>query len=52
MCPVCLTTAALSAAGVSSGAGALALAAGKWRAMGNWLRNFARPPRLNWRRQG
>jgi hypothetical protein len=31
MCPFCITTAVLSAAGASSGAGVVAMAAGKWR---------------------
>jgi len=37
MCPLCITTAALSAAGASSGAGALALLARKWRTLRRWL---------------
>jgi hypothetical protein len=31
MCPLCITTAALTAAGTTTGAGALALVASKWR---------------------
>jgi len=31
MCPLCITTAALSAAGAASGAGVIAVAASRWR---------------------
>ena len=40
MCPLCITTAVLSAAGASSGAGAIAVAASRWRSaalVGQWL---------------
>ena len=37
MCPVCITTAVLSAAGATSGAGVIAVAAGKWRALRRWF---------------
>ena len=37
MCPLCITTVALSAAGATSGAGLLAVAASKWRVL---LRRF------------
>jgi hypothetical protein len=33
VCPVCITTAVLSAAGASSGAGVVAVAARKWRTL-------------------
>jgi hypothetical protein len=36
MCPVCITTGVLTAAGATSGAGAMALAASKWRAVLRW----------------
>jgi hypothetical protein len=38
MCPLCITTAALSVAGAASGAGVIAVAASKWRRLKNWLR--------------
>jgi hypothetical protein len=31
MCPLCITTAALTAASTTSGVGVIALAVGKWR---------------------
>jgi hypothetical protein len=37
MCPLCITTAVVSAAGVTSGAGVLAAAASKWRTLHSWL---------------
>lgn len=37
MCPACMTTVVLTAAGASSGAGLLALAAVKWRTLRRWL---------------
>jgi hypothetical protein len=37
MCPLCITTAVLSAAGATSGAGAIGLAAGKWRTLWQWI---------------
>jgi hypothetical protein len=37
MCPVCITTAVLSAAGATSGAGVIAVAAGKWRTLRRWV---------------
>jgi hypothetical protein len=42
MCPLCIASAALSAAGASSGAGALALAlaASKWRALRRWAKSL------------
>ena len=36
MCPLCITTALLSAAGATSGAGALGLVGGKWRTLQQW----------------
>ncbi len=33
MCPVCMTTVALTAAGAVSGVGVVAVLAGKWRAL-------------------
>jgi len=36
MCPLCITSAALTAAGITSGASALAMAAGKWRTLQRW----------------
>jgi hypothetical protein len=37
MCPLCISTAALSAAGATSGAGALVVVASKWRAVKGWF---------------
>jgi hypothetical protein len=37
MCPACITTAALTVAGVTSGAGAAALVVRKWRTLRRWL---------------
>lgn len=37
MCPVCITTAVLSAAGATSGAGVMAVAASKWRNVQRWF---------------
>ncbi len=37
MCPVCITTAALSAAGATSGAGVIVVAASKWRTLRRWI---------------
>jgi hypothetical protein len=37
MCPLCITTALLSAGGITSGAGAIAIAASKWRTLQRWL---------------
>jgi hypothetical protein len=37
MCPMCITTAVLSAAGASSGAGVIAVAASRWRALKRWF---------------
>jgi hypothetical protein len=45
MCPVCITTAVLSAAGAASGASAIAVVAGKWRGLLRWFRTV----RLAWR---
>ena len=45
MCPVCITTAVLSAAGATFGAGVMAViavATGKWRAVRRWLFNLPR----------
>ena len=36
MCPLCITTAALSVAGATSGAGLIALTASKWRTLRGW----------------
>jgi hypothetical protein len=43
MCPLCITTAALTAAGATSGAGALALVAAKWRAFRRWFARRVEP---------
>jgi hypothetical protein len=37
MCPLCITTAVLSAAGATSGAGAIGVVAGKWRTLQQWI---------------
>lgn len=37
MCPLCITTAVLSAAGATSGTGAIGLAVGKWRTLQQWI---------------
>ena len=37
MCPLCVTTAALSVAGASSGAGMIAIAASRWRTLKRWF---------------
>jgi hypothetical protein len=37
MCPLCVTTAALSVAGATSGAGVVGLAMSKWRTLRRWL---------------
>ncbi len=42
MCPLCITTALLSAAGATSGAGAIALTASKWHALQRWYRSRRR----------
>jgi hypothetical protein len=42
MCPVCITTAVLSAAGAASGAGTIAVVAGKWRGLLRWFRSLCR----------
>lgn len=39
MCPLCITTVALSAAGVASGAGAAAVATSRWQTVLRWLRS-------------
>ena len=44
MCPVCITTAVLSAAGATSGAGVIAVAAGKWRTLRRWFSASAPRP--------
>lgn len=36
MCPLCITTAALSVAGATSGAGLVAVVAHKWRVLRRW----------------
>ncbi len=38
MCPLCITTAALSAASATSGAGAVVVVARKWRTVKSWFR--------------
>jgi hypothetical protein len=38
MCPICITSAALSAAAATSGAGVIAVAASKWRRLRRWFR--------------
>jgi len=42
MCPVCLATTVLSVAGASTGAGALALTAARWRNVQRWCRDRVR----------
>lgn len=37
MCPACMTTIALTAAGATTGLGAMALVVAKWRALCRWL---------------
>lgn len=37
MCPLCITTAVLSAASGTSGAGVVALVAKKWRTVRRWF---------------
>jgi hypothetical protein len=37
MCPLCITAAALSAAGAASGAGVIAVAASRWRTVQRWF---------------
>ena len=37
MCPVCMTTVALTAAGAATGLGVMALVVGKWRTLRRWL---------------
>ena len=37
MCPACITTAALVAAGTTSGAGVVAIAVRKWRTVLGWF---------------
>jgi hypothetical protein len=39
MCPLCVTSAALSVAGASSAAGLIATAAAKWRTLQRWCCN-------------
>jgi hypothetical protein len=41
MCPMCITTAALSVAGASSAAGVVAAAASQWRTLRRWACNLA-----------
>jgi hypothetical protein len=49
MCPLCITTAALSAAGATSGMGVITVAASKWRTLQRWFmptgdqRSLSRP---------
>ena len=38
MCPVCMTTVALTAAGATTGLGVMALVVTKWRTLRRWLR--------------
>jgi len=37
MCPVCVTTAALTTAGAATGAGIVVLVVGRWRDLRRWL---------------
>jgi hypothetical protein len=37
MCPLCITTAALSAAGATSGVSVIALAVSRWRILQRWF---------------
>jgi hypothetical protein len=43
MCPLCVTTAVLSAAGATSGAGVIAVVASKWRALKGWFGTSRKP---------
>jgi hypothetical protein len=47
MCPLCISSAALAAAGATSGAGALAVVASKWRTLQGWFSSLL--TRLNLR---
>jgi hypothetical protein len=40
VCPLCITTAVMSAAGATSGAGVIAVAARKWRTLQRWYRQL------------
>ena len=42
MCPLCITTAALSVAGAASFAGVIAAAARKWRLLRRWICGYRR----------
>jgi hypothetical protein len=42
MCPVCVTTAALTTAGAATGAGVVALVVARWRDLNRWLGSRAR----------
>jgi hypothetical protein len=42
MCPLCITTAALCTAGATSGAGMIAVAVSRWRALKSGLRSYSR----------
>jgi hypothetical protein len=42
MCPLCISTALLSAASATSGAGAIAVTASKWRTVQRWIRGWIR----------
>jgi hypothetical protein len=46
MCPLCITTAALSAAGATAGAGVIAAAASNWRTLRRWLCGYSRRRRF------
>ncbi len=37
MCPLCISTAAVAAAGATSGAGVIVAAASKWRTVKGWF---------------
>jgi hypothetical protein len=37
MCPLCITTAVVSAAGATCGAGVIAAVASKWRILQRWV---------------
>jgi len=42
MCPLCITTAVLSAAGATSGAGLIAVAASRWLTLKRWFCGYLR----------
>lgn len=51
MCPACITTAALVAAGTASGAGAVAITVRKWRTLLGWFSRCTRIAFVSARRE-